>query len=188
MSHLIVAIDPSSGASSAVGVAILTPDLEIIDYTSLMPRRKYQVAEKRLVDLHEQLELFLAKYVRFAADNKLNIEVVVESTIMQGRAGETLAEAVGALASAFPNSDIVSFHKVHNTSMKRIISGTGKGDKVGVAKGLLKHISSAEHYKIISLLNGHQYDILDAIAIGTTHILGVKPNARTRATSRKKSK
>jgi Holliday junction resolvasome RuvABC endonuclease subunit len=185
---IIIAIDQSSGASSAVGVAVLTRDLDLVATAAFRPKKKYVVVEKRLVCLHDQLTEFIAPYIALSLEGQIPIEVCFERTVMLGKSGESLAESVGAFAASFPNSDLISFHKVHNLQMKKFISGTGASDKVGVAKGILKYLPSIEHDKIISLLNGQQYDSLDAVAIGITHILtGAKPHVtRTRATSRKK--
>ncbi len=170
MERLVVAIDQSTGASSAVGLAILTDDLTVIDSAAFMPKQRYRVAEKRIVCLHEQITQYVSKYITFAVESQMRIEVVFERTVMASKAGELLAESVGAFCTAFPNNELISFHKVSNTAMKRIISGSGKGDKVAVAKGLLNHLPKSEHDLIIKLLNGQSYDTLDAIAIGTTHI------------------
>jgi len=173
-SKLIIAIDPSSGVTSPVGVAVMTSDLTVMDTVALMPKERYKVVEKRLVCLHEQLEAYLIPFVTVAIDSQMKIDIVLERFVMAGKTGQVLANAVGALITSIPNHKSIAYHTVHNIVLKKVIAGTGKGDKVAVAKGLLKHLPATEHDLVIKLLNGRCYDQLDAIALATCHIKGAE--------------
>jgi len=175
---LIIGIDQSTGSASAVGLTLLTKDMEILECVELRPHRKYLVVEKRLVNLHEQLTAIICKYMTFAIENKLKVAVVFEKTVMKGIAGESLAESVGAFVASFPDNDLITFHKVHNLQMKKFIGGTGKADKIGVAQGLLRRLDKTQHERVLNLINRQQWDALDSIALAVTYNLSLQSNIR----------
>lgn len=168
---LVIGIDQSSGSKSAVGVAIVdSSTLELLHVCELRPVKKYLVVEKRLIDLHEQLEVVLAPWVSQAIAQEIPIEVVFERTVMRGKSGETLAQAVGAFISTFPASDFIEFGTVHNLVMKKAIGGKGNDDKQAVAAGLLEELPRTQHELIKKLTFGNNWDSLDAIGLAIAHI------------------
>jgi Holliday junction resolvasome RuvABC endonuclease subunit len=91
-------------------------------------------------------------------------KVFIESFVMRGKGGETLARLTGALISTVP--DKAQFKEVQNTSVKKIIGGSGSDDKKVVANALLKLYPNQVDL-IQNLIDAEDYDALDALAIVT---------------------
>lgn len=168
--QLVIGIDQSSGSKSAVGVCIYDrANKTILDVFELRPTKKYQVVEKRLIDLHEQLEQQLAPWVSQAIDQDIEMNVIFERTVMRGKSGQTLAQAVGAFITTFPNSDLITFSDVHNLQMKKSIGGRGDDDKRAVAAGLLEELPRSQHDAIKKLTLSERWDSIDAIGLAVAY-------------------
>lgn len=166
---IVIGIDPSSGAKSAVGVSIINPKTrEIIDFTEIVCP-KYMSVEKRLKLINKELRSFLyPKYI------KGKILIAIEYTIMAGKGGESLNRAIGAMIAASPvDSEESTFRNVQNTTVKKLIAGHGGAEKEAVALGLKNFFSSSE--QSLAILNDltilEKFDILDSIGIGVTGYL-----------------
>jgi Holliday junction resolvasome RuvABC endonuclease subunit len=166
----VIAIDQSSGSKSAVGVCIYDQsNRAILDVFELRPTKKYLVVEKRLIDLHEQLEAALAQWVSVALSSEIPIDVVFERTVMRGKSGQTLAQSVGAFIATFPNSELITFGDVHNLQMKKSIGGKGSDDKQAVAAGLLEELPRSQHDLIKTLTISERWDSIDSIGLAVAH-------------------
>lgn len=168
----IIGIDPSSGAKSAVGACIIKPSTrEIIDVNeTICP--KYMSVEQRIKLINKDLKNFL--YPRYT---KGNILIAIEFTVMAGKGGESLNRAIGAIIAATPiDQDGAVYRNVQNTTVKKLVAGTGKAEKEDVAYGLLNFFSSnKDACNIINNLTVlGKYDILDAIAIAVTGYIQYK--------------
>lgn|SRR5574343_2111784 len=166
---LVIGIDPSSGAKSAVGVSIINPKTrDIIDFTEIVCP-KYMSVEKRLKLINKELRSFL--YPKYISGKIL---VAIEYTIMAGKGGESLNRAIGALIAACPiDSEGTSYRNVQNTTVKKLIAGHGGAEKEAVATGLKNFFSSNEQSIIAlnELTDLGKFDILDSIGIGVTGYL-----------------
>ena len=96
---------------------------------------------------------------------------------MRGKGGETLQRMIGAYMSQFPY-DCPSIH-VQNTTVKKVVGGSGKAEKDQVAAGVAAWFSSnsASASLIKELTLKHEYEILDSLAIGITGYLKWKNEA-----------
>ena len=155
---LVVGIDP---ASNTVGLAIFDPDTKELFVFKQIVAPKSDGVHRRLVYLHEQLANEL-----IVLDPNERTYAFIENTVMQGRSGQVLANATGALMSAVPY--YCEYQPVQNTTVKRIVGGTGKADKVEVARGVLAwaqgNVATVE--KVRAAIQAGNFDQLDALAIG----------------------
>ena len=171
---IVIGLDPSSGAKSAVGVSVINPkEKQILDFTEIVCP-KYMPVEKRLKMINKELRSFL--YPKYITGSIL---IAIEYTIMAGKGGESLNRAVGAMIAATPiDSDTAIFRNVQNTTVKKLIAGHGGADKEGVAVGLENFFKqSDESLNVLrDLIALGKYDIIDSIGIGVTgylqHIMG----------------
>ena len=166
---LIIGIDPSSGAKSAVGVSIIKPKTrDIVDFIEIVCP-KYMSVEKRLKLINKKLRTFL--YPKYIVGKIL---VAIEYTIMAGKGGESLNRAIGALIAACPlDSNEATYRNVQNTSVKKLIAGYGGAEKEAVAIGLKNFFNSNEQSLAVlnELIDLGKFDILDSIGIGVTGYL-----------------
>jgi Holliday junction resolvasome RuvABC endonuclease subunit len=152
----ILGVDPGLGTKSPCGLALFTLEGTIIDFTKVWTD-KNTPQQKRLNDIA------LASW-DLGKTSKL---VCIESTVMRGRGGESLQRLVGAITSRFPKHDV---KHVQNTTVKRIVGGTGQADKAQVASGVLQWFKDKGNKKSVTIVNNliesEDWDILDALAIG----------------------
>lgn len=155
---LVVGIDP---ASNTVGLAIFDPDTrELFVFKQLAAKRTDDV-HKRIVYLHDELSKEL-----MALDPDEQTYAYIENTVMQGRSGQILANATGALMAAVPYW--CEYQPIQNTTMKRLVGGTGKADKVEVARGVLAWAQGNDETvrKVREAIQDGHFDQLDALGIG----------------------
>lgn len=157
---LAVGIDPSSGARSNIGYAIvdvenkrliLAKELTIPRSTDLRARIKGICAAlaaefKQLPSLDDDCMMF------------------IESTVMMGKGGESLQRTIGAILAISPSS--IPVEHVSNMQVKAFVGGTGRADKKEVAEGIHKFLNDKDI--IFSLISAKRFDALDAIAIALT--------------------
>lgn len=166
---IVIGIDPSSGAKSAVGVSIINPKArEILDFTEIICP-KYMPVEKRLKLISKELRSFL--YPKYITGKLL---IAIEYTIMAGKGGESLNRAIGAMIVSTPvDSEDALYRNVQNTTVKKLIAGHGAAEKEQVAIGLKNFFNSSE--QSLSILNDltrlQKFDIIDSIGIGVTGYL-----------------
>lgn len=160
---LICGIDPTSGADSRLGMAAFNAKtLEIVVVDSAAPHVKNKKdLRRRIQDLVESLVWFLNAA---SISNSIN-EIYMEKTVMRGKGGQSLERATGAFMAATPRS--AKFDFVHNTTVKKIVGGSGKSEKHQVALGLLQYFGKNESScdKIQELIETQEWDAIDALAI-----------------------
>lgn len=159
---LVIGIDPSSGSSSPVGLAIFDPvtyDIFVLDQINV---DKKLTPHRRLVSIHEQLS---ERLCMLDAQSE-RIYTFMETFVMQGKNGQLLANASGAIMAAVPSE--FEFATVQNTTVKKLVGGTGKADKEMVAVGCYKHFEEypTSAQKVREAINACRWDALDALAIG----------------------
>lgn len=163
---LAVGIDPGTGVNSGLGIAIVDVETgRVLLCTSVWPTqvgRKIQ-AWQRIRELVEAIRLGL----ELVEENIGSIHI--ESFVMRGRSGETLARLVGGIITIVPKG--ATFVEVANTRVKKIIGGSGSDDKKTVAMALKKF-----YPKDVTLIEGlirkEDFDALDALAIVTAGLKG----------------
>lgn len=159
----IVGIDPSSGARSAIGLALIdlvdnkimyTQSIMVPQNKDLRPRLKYIMSE--LIKFFKHIESFeLEDYA-----------IGYETTVMQGKGGQTLQRAIGAIIAVTPSNR--PLFEISNMQMKLIAGGSGKADKKDIAESLKRIFPKSEI--LFNLTAGSHWDIIDAIGIGVaTH-------------------
>lgn len=156
----ICGIDPTSGSKSKLGLAAFNPEtLSIRTCGAESDPRNKKNLRLRLQDLAGLTDLwFKTLDVDISA-------VYMESTVMLGKGGESLARATGALMVVTPRK--AEFDFVHNTTVKRIVGGSGKAEKEEVALGLLQYFQYNQKSceTIQDLIQLKDFDQLDALAI-----------------------
>lgn len=157
---IIVGVDPGTGVSSPTGLVMFDPvTLEILHVSELTS--KFEDDAMKIKDIAEQLEFELT-----GLDPDEDVHVFIESFVMQGKSGEKLARLTGALMSHVPYQFKVGF--VHNTTVKKQVTGAGNANKPKVAEGVLEHFKTnkASSLIIANLILEERWDPVDAAAIG----------------------
>lgn len=157
---LAIGIDPSSGSSSPVGLAIYDIESREILLVEEIKTQKGDPVHLRLIDIHEQLATIL-----MALDPEERAYAFIENFVMQGKNGQLLAQATGAIMCAVPS--FCEYAPVHNITMKKFVGGSGKSDKAEVARGVLSYFSSNadSEQKVRELINAGKWDVLDALGL-----------------------
>lgn len=155
---LIVGIDP---ASNTAGIAIFDSETKELFVFEEMRAPVTKDLHKRLRALSELCSMYM-----LSLDPKEETYAFVESTVLRGRSGQVLANATGALIATLPS--FVKYKAIQNTSVKRLVAGSGDADKVEVAKGVYDWAKSnpATLAKVKDAIIKKQFDKLDALAIG----------------------
>jgi Holliday junction resolvasome RuvABC endonuclease subunit len=158
---IIMGVDPGTGASSYTGVGVFDTNTKEI-YGVYILKTVEKTADKRIRECAEEFDRVL--------DNYLEQELVVclETTVMQGKGGQTYQKLVGAFVGRIPLH--VEIRHVYNTSVKLTVGGTGKAAKEQVAAGVLKYFSSnkASAELVQELIDNEDWDETDALAVGIT--------------------
>jgi Holliday junction resolvasome RuvABC endonuclease subunit len=161
---IVVGVDPGSGVDSPTGIAIFDPE-KLTIYLATTISSKSKSGEERAKDICTAFERRLTELVPYAEDGIL---VSFENFVMRGKGGQVLQRLIGALSSRVPKN-FQTIH-VYNTTVKKVVGGTGRADKEQVARGVGAYFS--QHDNSYALVHGlaaiKQYDILDAFAIGIT--------------------
>lgn len=158
--QLILGIDPSTGSSSPVGIALFNAETkDIIFYTNILTKKKQ--LHHRIRDISQQLAAILAEIPN-------PYTIVIERFVMRGVGGESLQRVIGAYMALIPYECELTF--VQNTTAKKVMAGHGHAEKIDVALGVLNWFKGNEaSYNIIKeLTNKKEFDILDAFALGVT--------------------
>ncbi len=196
---LLLAIDPGTGSSSPTGIAVI----DLSNKTLVMTAAIWpDSSSKRQLPSHlqrpvttltkterEELRKFKAVIrTKEICEQTLDLikdditYVAIESFVMYGQSGETLQRFIGAMLTRIP--DHIDMIEVGNTNMKKYVSGTGKGDKGDVARGLLKYFahSITSIDQINQLIATQEWDRVDAIGIGITAIHKLEQPVQTLTT------
>lgn len=155
---LVIGIDPSS---NAVGLSVFDPETKDLHVFSQLVATKTKDVHKRIVQLHDQVSEQL-----MALDPKEPTYAYVESTVMRGRSGQVLANATGALIAAIPS--FCEYSAIQNTTVKRLVGGSGDADKAIVARGVLAWAQGNKETeeKVREAIQRGHFDALDSLAIG----------------------
>lgn len=155
---IVVSIDPSS---NAIGLSVFDPETKELFIFDQIVAPKLKCMHKRIVYLHDQVSEKL-----MSLDPKETTYAYVESTVMAGRSGEVLAKATGALIAAIPYW--AEYSSVQNSTVKKLVAGNGKAEKIEVARGVLiwaqGNLETIE--KVRSAIQAGHFDALDSLAIG----------------------
>lgn len=169
MKPLVIGIDPGTGVNSGAGVAVIDVEKnQLLMAKSVWGSRRGRVATHlRIREISRLISSDLASFFESAQT------LFVESFVMRGKGGETLARFTGAIIGIIP--DGVGFEEVQNTRVKKLVGGRGDSDKLAVAEAVYDHFEgSPESIEIIEeLVVAEDYDAIDAIAIA---LAGVKYN------------
>lgn len=162
---IILGIDPTSGAESLLGVAAFSTvslDILLLEAVKTDPQYKKSMP-KRVKQLASQLSLYMCSVIPE--------RVYIESTVMRGKGGESLARATGAFMVQAPIEASITF--INNGTVKKIVGGHGKAEKLQVAEGLLDFFKSNDSsvVKISRAINGEEWDKTDALAIAVAGYL-----------------
>ena len=158
-------VDPGTGKQSGAGFAVI--DLErnsLIGAKSIWCKTGAGSPTWRRI---QDIALTLGQELSQVEASRL----FIESFVMRGKGGETLARFVGAVMPVMPLS--MDFKEVSNKRVKLLVSGRGDDGKQAVAEAVHDHFSHCEKSLelIEELIVAEDWDAIDAIAIG---IAGVK--------------
>ena len=160
MNPLILAIDPSTGSSSPVGIALFNAQTKgIIFYTNILTKKK--LLHHRIRDIIEQLTAIMDEIPK-------PYTVVIEQFVMRGKGGESLQRVIGAYMALIPYECELVF--VQNTTAKLFIGGHGHAEKAEVCQGVMRWFKDNEtSFQITKELTTKcEYDIIDAFALGVS--------------------
>lgn len=162
----VLGIDPTSGARSSLGLAMIDMETKSIIFTrdhTAAPSKELRVRLKSIAS-------FLIKtFKEIEAMNLGEYSIGVEQTVMQGPGGESLNRAIGVIMLTTPVNRPL-FH-ISNMQMKVIAGGHGRADKKEIGT-YLKDVVFKENKEsrelIFNLIASSRWDIIDAIGIGVT--------------------
>lgn len=160
---LVCGLDPGTGASSPTGVAIFDPETkEIIALKNVAPPKAVTKFSHRVRFISEEVEELLLSVNPYSEQ----LYTYVESFVMRGKGGEMLARLTGALMSIVPWHS--EFDLVANTTVKKLVAGHGRAEKVEVANAVLVYFSTNDASKqvVLEAMKKAEWDQLDALAIG----------------------
>lgn len=171
---IVIGIDPGTGVSSPTGFAAFDPDTKEVLYVEAIGSNKATPAG-RIREISQRVAELLE-----SVDPDADALVAIESFVMRGKGGETLARMTGALMAAIPERMDQVF--VQNTTVKLLVGGHGKADKDQVAAGALHWLygSGAAQNAAFEL---YSRDETDALAIGIAGWLKTKTNPGQPSTS-----
>jgi Holliday junction resolvasome RuvABC endonuclease subunit len=156
---IIIGLDPGTGRSSPTGIFIFDEEDGMILYAGNF----YPLRNKEHSSLTEHLRLTLPCILGHRP--KSDILIAIETFVMRGKAGQMLQRLIGAALSDLEMRGHIV--EVYNTTVKKLIGGTGKADKEQVANGVLEYFTEraiSEEY-IKNLIKNKNWDTLDAAAI-----------------------
>jgi Holliday junction resolvasome RuvABC endonuclease subunit len=158
---LIVGVDPGSGISSPTGLAIFYPDTKDPIHVE-----EVGTEEKELAHRLRSISAHIGDLLLSLDPDGYDVRVYIESFVMRGKSGETLARLVGALMASVPYEIRVGF--VQNTTVKKNIAGHGHATKAEVAQGLLKWAKGSRRMEALvrACVRDGNWDAVDALAIG----------------------
>lgn len=162
---VVIGIDPGTGLSSPTGLVIYNDESEVIIwFGSIGTEWKKQPTNKRIQLISKKVEEIIGVVVGFDTESL----ICIENFVMRGKGGETLQMLIGAIISRMPPGSTIM--QPYNTTVKKVVGGTGKAEKPQVAEGVLAYFkdSPSSVIAIKELISTNQWDILDALAIGIT--------------------
>lgn len=177
--EIVIGIDPSTGSKSKCALVAFDPELGII-----LDVKEFGSPSPDLRTRMKQIIIQLAAEFKFWEANQRPYAVFIESTVMQGKGGESLQRMIGAIMAIAPANR--SFDHVSNMQIKAYVGRTGKADKEQVAEGLKKFFPNDP--TLPDIIRAHRWDITDALAVGVTgyekfvtkSILQTKPKPKIR--------
>ena len=159
--RLVIGLDPGTGVTSPTGFVAFDPDARVLVHSERIWAPPGDISQRcRYVAACVEESLL-------AIDPEMECSVYIESFVMRGKAGENLARLTGALMAAVPEH-LQPVRTVHNTTVKKVVGGHGRADKIQVAQGVLDYFREAEltRAEVETLIDKADWDILDAAAIG----------------------
>lgn len=148
----IMGIDPGTGLSSPAAMFVYDSNsFRIIHYEKFTSKKKDATCRIREIALNIADRISYFKPDLFC----------IENFVMRGKGGETLQRFIGSLIP-FTKEEI-PFLQIQNTTVKKVVGGSGKAEKLQVAEGVLEYFTGSLTIK--KLLEEEQWDILDAAAI-----------------------
>jgi Holliday junction resolvasome RuvABC endonuclease subunit len=160
MPPYVMGIDPGTGRSSPTGLVVFDPDtLAISMHENLWALHEDNDRRIRwlMLQVQESIEVY--------SQGELSL-IAIETFVMYGKGGQTLQNLIGAYVGQVP-FDVKIIHPF-NTTVKKIVGGSGAADKEQVADGVLRFFLSNRDsaYVIRELIREEEWDKLDAFAIG----------------------
>lgn len=162
----ILGIDPTSGARSSLGLAMIdfqTMSIILTKDHTVAPSKELRVRLKSIAS-------FLIKtFKEIELRNFGEYAIGVEQTVMQGPGGESLNRAIGVIMLTTPVNRPL-FH-ISNMQMKVVAGGHGKADKKEIGtylKDVVFKDNKESRELLFNLIASSRWDIIDAIGIGVT--------------------
>ncbi len=165
----LFAIDPGTGSSSACGIAVLRVRgdlIEVVYLSDIWTRAVHKNAMLRIRDIADQVEGLMTNFYECCEPNEV-FAVAIESFVIRGKGGETLQRFIGAVLSRVPSAT-TEIREIANTSMKKFVTGTGKGDKSAIMRSIVKQFPESKI--VLDAALKKQDDALDALGIGLAAI------------------
>lgn len=160
---IVMGIDPGTGVSSPTGVVAFDAETRLILLSEIINGKKIE-KERRA----RWIASGLAELIdTLSADPITKIGLVsIETFVMRGKGGQTLQNLIGALESRIP--DDARIQRVFNTTVKRIVAGSGDAEKLEVALGVLAWFNdiAISANEVRSMIKFEKWDLTDALAIG----------------------
>lgn len=169
MKRIVVGIDPSSNSA---GFAAIDIDARELLHAETIVANSKAAPRERIRFIADAIGLLLE-----SIDPDADVCVFSENTVMRGAGGATFQRCIGAIQSRVPMR--MTFMDIQNTTVKKLVGGHGKADKVEVAYGARSWLS--QQHQLDHLITTGQFDVTDAVAIGIAGLLKHAPMGRERS-------
>lgn len=167
---LVVGIDPGTGVSSPLGIALFDSETrEIIEYAEF--RTTTRIHHRVISTVSAQVGGFIERANVRAAGAGRPLLVACEDFVLRGKGGVTLQRLIGAIFTHVPKS--AEFELVQNTRVKAYAGGNGDAGKRELALAIRPYFerdaSALRH--INEWIKTEHWDITDALAIGVSALI-----------------
>lgn len=167
VAHMIViGIDPGLDTENGSPTALAALDMRAksILCTRIFTKGLFTTNEDKIRYISANVRIFLLEFL--SSYEEKPILVSIENFLMRGKAGTSLQQLRGGLIGALPDC-VDDVNDPWNTTIKKVVGGTGRADKEQVAQGILKLLPKEREY-IQELIDRKLWDQTDAIAIALT--------------------
>lgn len=149
---IVLGIDPGTGLNSPAAIFVFDAVTKKIIYSD-----EYSSKKKDATSRIREIALKIAQKIGYFRPDLF----CIENFVMRGKGGETLQRFIGSLIPF--TLEVVPFIQVQNTTVKKMVGGTGKAEKPEVALGVLNYFEGISD--IQTLIDNEKWDTLDAAAI-----------------------
>ncbi len=161
---IILGIDPGTATTGFGLISYNYPSYEVIDW-GLIETKKDSAPEVRLAKIYQEMLSIIEHY----KPDILAMEMLFFATNAKTAIKVGQAQGVIMLSASAFNKEVIQYAP---GTIKKIISGDGRADKIKMQKAVRKHLGS--FVKSEKNKKTHFDNAADALAIALCHIFSIK--------------